>query len=124
MEFEPRYSEEQERFREDVRAWMRENVPDDLERPADSADITYEGYQSYRKLGRRLGERGWLWPTAPTEYGGGSLTIDHGIVIEEELDEFSLSLPPYYDSGGRLGGASIMVWGSDDQNILFLPPIF
>ena len=124
MDFEPTYSEEQERFRQEVRAWMRDNVPDDLERPADSANITYEGYQAYREVGRRLGEKGWLWPTAPVEYGGGGLTIDHGIVIEEELDEFSLSLPPYYDSGGRLGGASIMVWGSDEQKSHFLPPIF
>ena len=36
LDFEPTYSEEQERFRQEVRAWMRDNVPDDLERPADS----------------------------------------------------------------------------------------
>ena len=45
-------------------------------------------------------------------------------MIEEELDEYELSLPPYYDSGGRLGGASVLVWGSDDQKDRFLPPIF
>lgn len=124
MDFEPRYSPEQEAFREEVRAWMNENVPDDLERPPDSANISYEGYQRYRDLGRKLGDKGWLWPTAPTEYGGGGLTIDHSIVIEEELDRLDLSLPPYYDSGGRLGGASIHVWGSDEQKQHFLPPIF
>ena len=123
MDFEPKYSQEQERFRGEVRAWLEENVPDELERPADSKDITYEGYQAYRALGRRLGEKGWLWPTAPVEYGGGGLAIDYTIVIEEELDRLGLSAPPYYDSGGRLGGNSILVWGTDEQKGHFLPPI-
>ena len=124
MDFEPRYTAEQQSFREEVRTWLGDNVPPDLAQPADAADTTYEDYLDYRELGRRLGERGWLWPTAPSEYGGGGLTIDHAIVLEEELDAYELALPPYYDSGGRLGGASIMVWGSDEQKQQFLPPIF
>ena len=46
------------------------------------------------------------------------------MVIEEEIDSFGLTLPPYYDSGGRLGGNSILVWGSEEQKQSFLPPIF
>ncbi len=124
MDFEPRYTTEQQAFRREVKAWLSENLPDGLEYPADSEDLSYGGYLKLRELGRRLGGKGWLWPTAPTEYGGGGLSIDHAIVIEEELDERDLSLPPYYDSGGRLGGASVLVWGSDEQKERFLPPIF
>ena len=124
MDFEPRYSPEQEQFRQEVRAWLDENVPPGLARPANSEDITYGDYLEYRELGRRLGGKGWLWPTAPDEYGGGGLSIDHAIVIEEEMDKHELSVPPYYDSGGRLGGASIQVWGTEDQKQRFLPPIF
>ena len=124
MDFEPRYTTEQQEFRTEVREWLGEALPDGLEFPADSNDLSYNGYLKLRELGRSLGEKGWLWPTAPTEYGGGGLSIDHAIVIEEELDEQGLSLPPYYDSGGRLGGASVLVWGSDDQKEHFLPPIF
>ena len=124
MDFEPRYSEEQQQFRTEVRAWLEQHVPKDLANPADSAKTTYEDYLKYRELGRKMGEKGWLWATAPTQYGGGGLTIDHAIVIEEELDKYDLSVPPYYDSGGRLGGASILVWGSEEQKDHFLPPIF
>ena len=124
MDFEPRYTPEQQEFRQQVKDWLEENVPDGLEYPADSMDLSYDGYLKLRELGRRLGSKGWLWPTAPTEYGGGGLSIDHAIVIEEELDGYDLSLPPYYDSGGRLGGASVLVWGSDQQKDHFLPPIF
>ena len=87
MDFEPRYTTEQQEFRSEVKDWLAEALPDGLEFPADSNDLSYNGYLKLRQLGRSLGEKGWLWPTAPTEYGGGGLSIDHAIVIEEELDE-------------------------------------
>ncbi len=124
MDFEPQYTPEQEQFRKEVRAWLKGNVPTDLVEPADPADLSYEQYQKRRALGRNLGARGWLWPTAPVEYGGGGLGVDHAIIVEEELDSYGLTLPPYYDSGGRLGGATILVWGTEEQKGHFLPPIF
>ena len=124
MDFEPRYTPEQEEFRREVNAWLKRQVPDGVEHPADPADLTWEQYQLRRELGRKLGDKGWLWPTAPKEYGGGGLDVDSAVVIEEEIDSFGLTLPPYYDSGGRLGGNSILVWGSEEQKQAFLPPIF
>jgi len=124
MDFEPTYTPEQEEFRQEVRGWLAENVSPDIAHPPDSINITEEQYQLRRGLGRKLGEKGWLWATAPEEYGGGGLSLDHAVVIEEEVDSYGLTVPPYYDSGGRLGGASIMVWGTDEQKQTFLPPIF
>ena len=124
MDFEPTYTEEQEQFRREVREWLEQNVPSGIEHPADSGHLTYEQYQLRRDLGRRLGAKGWLWPTAPEEYGGGGLALDHSVVLEEEVDSYGLALPPYYDSGGKLGGASILVWGSEEQKQHFLPQIF
>jgi alkylation response protein AidB-like acyl-CoA dehydrogenase len=77
-----------------------------------------------RELGRKLAERGWNYPLAPKEYGGGGLDVDRAIILEEEADRFDLTLPPYYDSGGRLGSASILVWGSEEQKRELLPPIY
>ncbi|HIB11501.1 MAG: hypothetical protein CL755_05410 [Chloroflexi bacterium] len=124
MDFEPTYTPEQEEFRQEVRGWLAENVSPDIAHPPDSINITEEQYQLRRGLGRKLGEKGWLWATAPEEYGGGGLSLDHAVVIEEEVDSYGLTVPPYYDSGGRLGGASIMVWGTEEQKQTFLPPIF
>ena len=124
MDFEPTRTPEQEQFRKEVKAWMADHVPNDMEQPADPIDLSYEQYQKRRDLGRSLGQQGWLWPTAPTQYGGGGVSVDHSIVIEEELDTYGLTLPPYYDSGGRLGGNSILVWGSEEQKGYFLPKIF
>lgn len=119
MDFEVAYSPEQEQFRAEVRAWLAEHVPQ-VEGDRDSD----ENYEQYRQLGRELGMKGWLRPAAPVEYGGGGLPIDHAIVIAEEVDRYDLRLPPYYDSGGTLGGASILVWGTEEQKRRMLPPIF
>ena len=124
MDFEPTYTPEQEEFRREVSAWLKEHVPTGVEHPADPADLTWDQYQLRRELGRKLGDKGWLWPTAPKEYGGGGLDVDSAVVIEEEIDAFGLTLPPYYDSGGRLGGNSILVWGTEEQKQAFLPAIF
>ena len=119
MDFEPAYTPEQRAFRAEVRAWLEEHVPQ-----IDGEQDSDENYARYRELGRKLGAQGWLRPTAPAEYGGGGLSVDHAIVLAEEMDRHDLTIPPYYDSGGSLGGASILVWGSEEQKRRLLPPIF
>jgi alkylation response protein AidB-like acyl-CoA dehydrogenase len=124
MDFEVTYTPEQQTFRDNVRAWLVDNIPQGLAQPIDPGDLTLEQYQNLRELGRRLGAKGWLYPTYPKDYGGGDLPVDFVMILEEELDRYSLHLPPYYDSGGRLGGASIFVWGTEEQKKYFLPNIF
>jgi len=105
MDFEVTYTEEQQRFRVEVRAWLTGRVPPDIIRTARSPEDNLRRYQQLRALGRELGAKGWLFPRAPVTYGGGGLDVDHAIILEEEIDRFDLTLPPYYDSGGRLGAA-------------------
>ena len=124
MDFEVTYTEEQQRFRREVRGWLETNVPASVSRTPTSPEDNYRRYLELRDLGRKLGAKGWLYPTAPAKYGGGGLDVDHAIILEEEVDRFDLSLPPYYDSGGRLGSASILVWGTEEQRQTFLPPIY
>jgi len=117
VDFEPAYTAEQEAFRGEVRSWLAKNVPDvpHLERD------TPENYQRFREFARQLGAHGWLYPTMPAEYGGGGLSVDHAIILGEELDRYDLPMQPVYDSGGRLGGASILIWGTEEQKQRMLP---
>ena len=39
-------------------------------------------YPFRRRLGRELGEKGWLFPTYPVEYGGAGLSAEHQAGIE------------------------------------------
>lgn len=123
MNFDVQYTDEQQAFRVEARAWLEEHVPEDLRFPLEHGE-PLETYLQRRQLGRELGERGWLYPTAPREYGGGGLDIDSALVLIEEMARFELSLPPYYDSGGAIGNVAIRVWGTDEQRRALLPPIY
>ncbi len=122
MDFDLEWTPEQIEFQAEVRGWLANHVPK-LKDHADPAALTADEYALQRKLGRELGAKGWLYPAMPSEYGGGGLDLGMSMIIEEELDLYHLATPPYYDTGGRLGSASIMVWGTDEQKQYFLPKI-
>ena len=123
MEFELEYTAQQEAFRKEVREWLEHNVPAGISVSARD-ELSREEWERRRELGRRLGSKGWLWPTMPTKFGGGGLTADHAIIVSEELDRVDLSNPPYYDTGCRMSAPCILVWGTEEQKNAFLPPIF
>jgi alkylation response protein AidB-like acyl-CoA dehydrogenase len=124
MDFEITYTAEQEQFRAEVRDWLEQNVPPEMVNFADIHRVPLAQYHQQRELGRKLGARGWLFPTAPAEYGGGNVTLDQAMILAEEMDRLNQSLPPYYDSGGVLGAMSILVWGTPEQKAYFLPKIY
>jgi alkylation response protein AidB-like acyl-CoA dehydrogenase len=123
MDFAIEDSPEQSAFRTEVREWLAGNVPPDMEHSVDPCDMSYEQYQLRRELGRRLGAKGWLYPTMPKEYGGGNLAAEKIVILYDELARIGLALPPYYDAGGRMAAPTILVWGDDESKKRFLPPI-
>jgi len=128
MDFETRYTLEQEREREalrgEVRAWLRANAGG-VGAPADPELLTHEQFQRNRAFLRKLGERGWYAATWPKEYGGSGLSPQVASVISEEL---AAHIPhvenvhPPGDIGGPVAGALNEI-GTDDQKRRFLPPI-
>src|SRR5258706_8867562 len=124
MDFEVIYTEAQQAFRGEVRAWFEANLPPGINRAPQSEDDSLARYRELRAFGRKLGAKGWLYSRAPKPYGGGGLDVDHSITLEEEADRVGLGLPPYYDSGGRLGAATILVWGTEEQKRASLPAIY
>ena len=124
MEFELKYTKAQDEFRNEVRAWLAANVPDGITARPRSFEESRAIYLLRRELGRKLGAKGWLYPSGEKTFGGGGLDLDQIIVLEEETARLGLGLPPYYDSGGKMGSASIRVWGTEEQKQRFLPPIY
>jgi alkylation response protein AidB-like acyl-CoA dehydrogenase len=122
MNFSNEYNAEQKEFAQEVRAWLEKNVPVDLVKPRSIMKMSREQWEMRRELCRRLGQKGWLYPSYPKEYGGGGLSGDQAAVLQQELAEQGLSLPPLYDSG-KLAAPTLMVCGTDEQKKRFLPPI-
>ena len=122
MDFEYHYSDEQQRFRDEVRSWLDANVPPGHEMPVDPEDMDEETYRFFRSVHQELGARGWLYPTYPREYGGGGLTPEHEMILLEELDRRKI---PGVSGGGLFSNnlvlPSILVWGTAEQKERFLP---
>jgi len=123
LDFEVRYTAEQEEFRKEVRAWMEQNaiMPDELgHRTLDEMGTTQEQWDWTREFTRKLGNKGWLYPTWPKQYGGGGLTHDFSVIIAEEMSKYDVR--PSVGSG-RIASPGILVYGTEEQKQDYLKPI-
>ena len=103
MDFEVTYTEEQQRFRREVRAWLEANVAASMLRLPVSAEDNYRRYLELRDLGRKLGAKGWLYPTAPAKYGGSGLDVDHAIISRKRS---TASIFPYRPTTTAAGASA------------------
>jgi len=118
------YTEDQAAFAREVRSWLDDSVPDDLEYPRDPRKMSRAQWEKRRELGRRLGEKGWLHPEVPLQYGGGGLDAARSAVVHREIAARGLSLPPYYDIGPTLAAPAILACGTEEQKDRLLPRIY
>lgn len=113
-------------FREEVRAWMEENMrgADHLRWSASwSTRENDEEYSFRRNLANKLGQKGWLFPMFPKEYGGAGLAIEHQMVLETELIRYGLNLSHVFYTLARIVAPVLLKWGSEEQKREFLPPM-
>ena len=117
MDFEYRYTAEQERFRQEVRDWLAETVPADISAPVDPEVISDELFDFAIELRHKLGDKGWLYPVYPQEYGGGGLAAEYEVILEEELQ--NRKIPTVFSN--VLVIPAILVWGTEEQKQRWLP---
>ena len=121
MDFVLPYTEEQERFRQEVRTWLEKNIPEEMKEPIDPRDHTTEQYQWWLVKRREIAKKGWLYPTEPKEYGGGGLSADHDTIIEEEFLRARVSRINFVT---QMVTPGLLVWGTEEQKQRFLKPLF
>ena len=119
MDFKYQYTQEQEDFRQEVRSWLEENVPVEMKAPVDRLDLTEEHHRFWRETHQKIGEKGWLYPTYPKEYGGGGLSGEHETIIQEEFERFRV-VP---DFTNRYIFPTMLVWATEEQKQKYLAPI-
>lgn len=117
MDFEYRYTAEQEQFRQEVRDWLAKNVPANIKAPVDPEVISDELFEFATELRHKLGDQGWLYPVYPKEYGGGGLPAECEVILEEELQ--NRKIPTVYSN--NLVVPAILVWGTEEQKRRWLP---
>ena len=119
MDFAAPYTEEQEKFRQEVRAWVVENVPENMKSPIDGRDFTKDQFIFWRQKHQELAAKGWLFPTFPKEYGGGGLTGDHETILSEEFQK--ADVPGNFTN--QFVFPALLVWGTEEQKQKFLVPL-
>ncbi len=113
-------------FRREVREWLEEHMKgsEGLRWSANwSTRENDKEYQFRRELGRKLGEKGWLFPMFPIEYGGSGLKIDHQLVLETEIERYGLGLTHVFYTLARIVAPVTLKWGTEEQKREFLPPL-
>ncbi len=111
------FTPEQEQFRQEIRAFCREEVPTDirtrLERQREEHDPT---------LYKKIADRGWIGMQWPVEYGGqGRSRVDMAIFYEEM--GYARAPTGRYTGSVVFVGESIITYGTDWQKEYFLPRI-
>ena len=119
MDFAYHYTTEQEAFRQEVRDWLEARVPEEIRHPLDAKHMDRDLFDWNFEFRKDLGNKGWLHPMYPKEFGGGGLTAEYNVVIQEELLRLEVPLPGH-DNGFDL--PALMVWGTEEQKKEFLPP--
>jgi len=81
-----RFSEDEEAFRQEVRQWLKQEIPQRWsELDPGIWEETEESWALARQFQRKLGEKGWLAPAYPREYGGLELSHMKRLILAEEL---------------------------------------
>jgi alkylation response protein AidB-like acyl-CoA dehydrogenase len=118
-------SPEDERFRDDLRAWLDEHLPPFLagEAPVDDSAMSSETAQQRRaKWQRVLHEAKWAAVHWPEEYGGRAATAMQRIIYSEVMAEYRT--PGIANPNGLWQiGPMIIAWGTDEQKARWLPSI-
>jgi len=113
------FSESELEFREEVRAFFRDELPDDIREAMDAgAELEPAMQIRWQKI---LYRKGWAGVNWPVEYGGtGWSPVQKYIFAREEgLANAPLVIP----FGLRMVGPVIYTYGSDEQKARFLPDI-
>ncbi len=113
------FTEAEEAFRLEARAWIQASMPPDLrQKAARYARFTHADATRWHKL---LHGRGWGAITWPTEYGGPDLSATERYLLLEELDVAGApALSPF---GLVMIGPLLQRFGTEAQKARFLPPI-
>jgi alkylation response protein AidB-like acyl-CoA dehydrogenase len=113
------FTPEQEAFRTEVNAFLKETLPADWE-GADNA-IDDEQYEFGREFLKKLAPKRWIAPAWPKEYGGLALSHWDQVIYNEAM---GYARAPIVNTAavGYLG-PTIILYGTDEQKAQHLPGI-
>jgi len=108
------FTEEEERFREEIRSFLREEF---AAREKQRGMFT----NFYMSFIQKLVQKGWTAVHWPKEYGGQGWPIMRQVVFNEEMAYNRAPRPDFM--GMNIAGPAIIAYGTPEQKEQHLPPI-
>ncbi|RYF83090.1 MAG: pimeloyl-CoA dehydrogenase large subunit [Comamonadaceae bacterium] len=113
------FTPEEQKFREEIRAWVAQNLPKDISHKVLNAlELSRKDMQDWAKI---LGKKGWLGYGWPKEFGGPGWTAVQKHLFEEECA--LAGAPRVIPFGPVMVAPVIMAYGNKEQQERFLPGI-
>ena len=114
------YSAEELAFRDEVRTWLRANLPEDLRgKVARYESLTREDLLRWHRI---LADKGWVAPWWPREWGGTGWDVVQRYIFEEECGY--AGAPPLIPFGITMCAAVLLRFGTPEQQRRFLPRMY
>ncbi|MEZ5463555.1 acyl-CoA dehydrogenase family protein [Dokdonella sp.] len=114
------FNQEEQAFREEVRAFLRDKLPDDIRLRVHLGDHSHirDDITNWQKI---LNARGWGAPAWPVEFGGTGWSKARQFIFETECA--LADAPAQLAFGVKMVAPVIMRFGSSEQQQRFLPRI-
>ncbi len=119
MEF--RFTPEEERFRSEIRDFLRRELPADWVGVGALGEAGEESWEFLRSFQKKLAERRWLTLGRPEEHGGLAASHMMQVIYNEEISYFRA--PTQLGVGPDRVGPTIILYGTDEQKRRHLPGI-
>ncbi len=113
-----KFSEEQRKFRQEVRDFLEEELRQGSFEPSCDAWITGHSPEFTHKVA----EKGWIGLTWPKEYGGQGRSYIDRLILTEEMLRYGAPAACHWFADRQIGG-SIIAFGTEEQKEELLPKI-
>ena len=114
------YSPDETAFRDEVRAWIGANLPNELrDKVLNYRELSKDDLLRWHKT---LAKKGWIAPHWPKEWGGTNWTVVQRYIFEEECG--AAGCPPIVPFGVRMCAPVLLRFGTDAQKQRFLPRMY
>ena len=114
-----RFTDEENAFREEVRAFLKEKMPEDIrKRMADGESMDKDDLVRWTRI---LAEKGWAAPHWPVEHGGTGWGPMKQYIFLEETQKWPAPQPLAF--GVNMVGPVIYTFGNEAQKEKYLPRI-
>ncbi|MFO7772531.1 MAG: acyl-CoA dehydrogenase family protein [Dehalococcoidia bacterium] len=112
------FTEEQNKFRQEVRNFLKDEIQKGYWEPA--CDAWIQDFDP--EFTKRVAQRGWIGLTWPKEYGGQGRSYVDRLILTEEMLRYGAPAACHWFADRQIGG-SVVTYGTEEQKRELLPEI-